>query len=248
MNKYNENALYLWSQTNLNDMNKIICAMAFAASLFAAVSCSSDKDEPDGISKTSLSMYSGETEKLTAIGSGDWATSDRFVAEVSSDGTVKASHVGTAFITHGATRCEVEVKAKYDTYVEPLCKKGATMSEVRAYEKRELFSDDAKTLIYLDKTSVPARKGYTSLVAYTFTDGVLSSCVYSYKPCRDITMLEEVSSFLKERYQVTSTLDEQYSFMFLDAYDADKVKTIIGLYAPTSSNKYTTSIIYAPNK
>lgn len=133
-------------------MKKIISVLAFAAAVFAGVSCTktlpSDpvKDSKVTLSSSSLTLMETETAYLIATCYGDakeevveWSTSDRAVATVSSEGKVTAKSAGqaTIFATAGkwSGSCTLTVTA-YDPAHVPVVKIAVDPQEVTIVETR----------------------------------------------------------------------------------------------------------------
>lgn len=211
-------------------MKKILFLVT--AALFIA-GCSGDEEGKLKLSDNQVSLYSGDTKQISVSEKAVWNSRSEFVAEISQDGIIKGKHVGKTIISatseNGEALCEVEVKAKFHTFMEPILEFGASKSTIKSKESRQLIKDDATGLGYSGENS--AVKG----VAYLFTDGKLKSAAlaisYSYTG--------EVASFLNERYQVVSKENDMYLFI---NNDVNKYNMAVSL---SVENGYL-MIIYMP--
>lgn len=151
-------------------MKKILSILAFAAAVFAGVSCTktlpSDpiRDSKVTVSSTSLSLMETETAYLIATCYGDaktevvaWSTSDRAVASVSAEGKVTAKSAGSATITATAGKwsasCTISVTA-YDASRVPVVKIAVDPAEVTIVETRT--ATVTATYLPTDATDQPA--------------------------------------------------------------------------------------------
>lgn len=131
------------------------------------------------------------------------------MAKVSSNGVVEGGHVGKTFIvaSNGSetVKCAVEVKPKYNTFVEPVLDFGASKADIKAKEKRELVTDNATSLGYKDSKDGVA-------IIYTFKDGKMTSAgiglQYKYS--------DDILDFLLERYTPATMDKDEYIFTFVN--------------------------------
>lgn len=225
-------------------MKKIFAMMAIAAmasGLFT--SCSSDDDDL-ALSESSVTLKSDETKTLKASGSvNTWKSENEFVATVDASGVVTAKHVGETYIVAsgngGTVTCKVTVEGKYEYYIEPLCKRGATKSDVKKFERRTLKSESNDVLIYTGESSA------VSTVTYTFDDsGKLNFISVLLPHYNSTTLAKLLTNFLLERYQYVSKIEDAYAFM--DGYNtADATKFVYLESSPSGYKKYM-RVIYAP--
>lgn len=134
-------------------MKKILFLLAMLPML-VFTACSDDDENSLSLDKSEISLYYEDEIKLIASDNVTWSSEDEFVAKVSSNGIVEGGHVGKTFIvaSNGAetVKCAVEVKPKYNTFVEPVLDFGANKADIKAKEKRELVTDNATSLGYKD--------------------------------------------------------------------------------------------------
>lgn len=179
-----------------------ICMATVAAFLF---SCSKDKDEVKSFTlEESYTMMAGDTDMIPFELKGydesdiEWDSEDEFVATTTSNGRIKALHVGTTNISAelpdggGSGICELTVEGQYNLYGEVFLTFGASPAKVKGWEKRELISDDGEVVFYED----PSRN--VEYIGYLFENRKLTGC--------GVTLSSSVSDgdvdeFLSERYE-----------------------------------------------
>lgn len=173
-----------------------------AAFLF---SCSKDKDEVKSFTlEESYTMMAGDTDMIPFELKGydesdiEWDSEDEFVATTTSNGRIKALHVGTTNISAelpdggGSGICELTVEGQYNLYGEVFLTFGASQSKVKGWEKRELINETADGLTYED----PSRD--VEYIAYLFENRKMLGCgVMLSSSVSD----EDVDEFLSERYE-----------------------------------------------
>lgn len=167
--------------------------------LMIVVGCSKDDDAKLSLSTNSIFLYAEDTEKITANEKVTWSSDDEFVATIDNSGTVTGEHVGKTIITatgdNGESKCTVEVKAKYNTYTEPVLEFGSSKSTIKSKEKRTLLNEDATSLSYKsDKSPV-------QVVIYLFENGKMKSVGVFV----NLSSSRETTNFLLERYMPVST-------------------------------------------
>lgn len=118
------------------------------------------------------------------------------MATVSDNGIVTGQHVGTTIITaksdNGKAECEVVVKAKYNTYLEPVFEFGANKSAIKSKENRVLDVEKEESLLFKpDKSSIQG-------VGHLFENGKMTSIGVNVKTSSSL----EATKFLIERYLV----------------------------------------------
>lgn len=191
-------------------MKKVFYILLFLIPTVLFSACSDDDENSKlSLDKSEISLYYEDEVKLTATDNVEWSSEDEFVAKVSSNGVVEGGHVGKTFIvaSNGSetAKCAVEVKAKYNTFVEPVLDFGASKADIKAKEKRELVTDNATSLGYKDSKDGVA-------ILYTFKNGKMNSCGFGlqYKYSDDIL------DFLLERYAPATMDKDEYIFTFVN--------------------------------
>lgn len=206
---------------------------------FAVCSCSGDDESPLVVTPASVSMHYDETQQLSAEGATSWLTNDEFVAKVDSKGLVTARHIGnTQIVVSDGKRtatCEVTVTPEYSLYDDPILDWGASKSSIQSKEKHEKgTSSDSNILVY----------NYTfgnnvCVMGYTFENGKLKSVT----AMMDNSLYLRTGYYLIERFQpVAATKD--YDYVFVDAMETNKVKTIVYFALYKSGSKTYTTVIY----
>lgn len=189
---------------------KKVLLFAVMAAVFS--SCSKD-DEPSKsikLDSPKMSLNVDDSKKLTVTLNGvesstiKWDTSNDFVADVDANGNVEAEHVGTATVYVASENlidsCQIEVVGKYNTFVEPYVKIGATKSEIKALEKRSLKSEESDQLIYNDSNSK------VDLIMYSFENGKLTGAGAVLKLY--VADATELGKFYRERYDYIGEKDD----------------------------------------
>lgn len=160
------------------------------------VGCSKDDDSKLSLSTNSISLYSEDTEQVTASEKVTWSSDDKFVATIDNNGTVTGEHVGKTTIKatgdNGESKCTVEVKAKYNTYADPIFEFGASKSTIKSKEGRTLDVEKEGSLLFKpDKSSIRG-------VGYLFENGKMTGIGVNVK----LSSAQEATKFLIERYLV----------------------------------------------
>lgn len=189
-------------------MKKILFLLAVLPMVLLSA-CSDDDENGLSLDKSEISLYYEDEIKLTASDNVTWSSEDEFVAKVSSNGVVEGGHVGKTFIvaSNGSetVKCAVEVKPKYNTFVEPVLDFGASKADIKAKEKRELVTDNATSLGYKDSKDGVA-------IIYTFKNGKMTAAgiglQYKYS--------DDILDFLLERYAPATMDKDEYIFTFVN--------------------------------
>lgn len=191
-------------------MKKILFLLAMLPML-VFTACSDDDENSLSLDKSEISLYYEDEIKLIASDNVTWSSEDEFVAKVSSNGIVEGGHVGKTFIvaSNGAetVKCAVEVKPKYNTFVEPVLDFGANKADIKAKEKRELISETATGLGYKDSKDGVA-------ILYTFEDDKMESAGFTLK----YKYADDIMDFLLERYAPATMDTDNYSFVFVNGF------------------------------
>lgn len=175
-------------------MKKILFLLAVGLPLVFA-SCSKDDDKKLSLSTNRVSLYFEEMENVTASEPSTWSVENKFIATVN-NGLITAQHVGNTTVTATAngqtSNCNVEVKAKYHTFTEPILEFGASKSTIKSKEKRGLLREEETSLLFKpDKSTIQS-------VAYIFENGKMETAGVFIKTSSSL----EATSFLIERYLV----------------------------------------------
>ena len=189
-------------------MKKILFLLAMLPML-VFTACSDDDENSLSLDKSEISLYYEDEIKLTASDNVTWSSEDEFVAKVSSNGVVEGGHIGKTFIvaSNGSetVKCVVEVKPKYNTFVEPALDFGASKADIKAKEKRELISETATGLGYKDSKDGVA-------IIYTFKNGKMNACGFGLQ----YKYADDIMDFLLERYAPATMNDDKNTFIFVN--------------------------------
>lgn len=189
-------------------MKKILFLLAMLPML-VFTACSDDDENSLSLDKSEISLYYEDEIKLIASDNVTWSSEDEFVAKVSSNGIVEGGHVGKTFIvaSNGAEtiKCAVEVKPKYNTFVEPVLDFGANKADIKAKEKRELVTDNATSLGYKDSKDGVA-------IIYTFKNGKMNACGFGLQ----YKYTDDIMDFLLERYAPATMNNDKDMFIFVN--------------------------------
>lgn len=107
---------------------------------FTACGKDDEKDEPKKLSQIEYEIFAGESMQVVGTGLGDvvWESSDKFVAEITSNTNISAHKVGYTYINplsiNGAIR--VTVKPKITEFSEPVIRHN------QKYIKGQLITED----------------------------------------------------------------------------------------------------------
>ena len=209
------------------------------------VGCSKDDDVKLSLSTNSVSLYSEDTEKVTASENVTWSSDDEFVATIDKSGTITGEHVGKTMIIaagdNGEGKCAVEVKAKYNTYADPVFEFGVSKSTIKSKEKRTLDTEKEESLLFKPEKSTIGGVGYL------FENGKMNAIAINVKTSSAM----EATKFLIERYLVvgagtgnvvgaminnlpdkatmgiTMSVESGYVLVLYMPYNKDKTRSII---------------------
>ena len=174
-------------------MKKILFLVA---SVLVIVGCSKSEDDKLTLSNNNVTLYTEDTSEITASEKSTWSSDDEFVATVASNGKITANHLGKTIITaksdDGEAKCEVTVKARYNTYTEPVFEFGANKSVIKSKESRTILMEKEESLLFKPETS--SIQG----VSYLFENDKM----YSIGIFVELPSSLEVTKFLIERYLV----------------------------------------------
>lgn len=181
--------------------------------IFVALWSCSKNDEPSTSIKmdnSKMSLDVDDSKKLTVTLRGiepstiKWKTSNDFVADVDANGNVEAQHVGVATVYATSENlidsCLIDVIGKYNTFIEPYVKIGATKSEIKALEKRTLGNEKDDRLEYVDTNNKVKQ------IIYLFEDGKLNGVGVLLKLY--VTDAAELGKFFNERYNLVGEKDD----------------------------------------
>lgn len=204
--------------------------------------CSSDDDGSDGtinlqsikFKEASLTLNKGDSYSLsieaypaeTDLPKINFESSNNGVASVSNTGQITAKNTGKCDITATSedkkftATCSIEVSYKYNTYVEPVIKFGATRDEIKQLETRTIKTDDTPYgfLIYSGVGDYSIR--------YSFLQGKMIDAEVLIDPDK----ASECNLFLNERYNIKETYKGNLwnsGNVYIKRYTTNPMRTII---------------------
>lgn len=203
-------------RVNRNIMKKCKYVMSLVVFVLLCNACN-EGDEDDtpqslALNINGISLHHDSTYVITANKTVDsWCSDDEEVATCSSEGVVKAIHVGETLIKaySGAeyASCNVEVKPLYTIHDELLFDWSLDIDDVKAKESRKYkstatFGSTAQNKYTSSSTDVCfyGESDNVYEVDYNFNKNVLKA-IYVYVTNSE----EEVLGFLDERYYRTAT-------------------------------------------
>lgn len=215
-------------------MKKYNLLFVFAGILL--VSCSKEDNTPLSISPTSINCYAGDETQINIL-SGENVTfysEDKFVAEVTEGGLVKAQHIGTTTIhaskSGSSAACNVSVQAKFNLFDEPVLDWSSTTESVIEKMGREPDEEKIDGQYYYMYYTV--NSGLR--VCYVFYNAMmLHDVIYELSTIRYTS--EEVLGYAYERYLYKMTATAS-----MGIYRFEKDQTCVVMVDVSSSSlKYT---------
>lgn len=206
------------------------------------IGCSSDDGGSDGtinlqsikFKETSLILKKGDLYSLSIevypteadLPIVNFESSNSDIASISNTGQITTKNVGKCDITATSedgkftATCSVEVSYKYNTYVEPVTKFGATRDEIKQLETRTIKTDDAPYgfLIYSGTGDYSIR--------YSFMQGKMIDAEVLIDPDK----ASECNLFLNERYSIKETYKGNLwnsGNVYVKRYTTNPMRTII---------------------
>ncbi len=185
---------------------KIKSILLLVAAVLLLPACK--KDDPK-LDRTAYSLFSREVQKLEGekLLDVEWESDDEFVARANGPALFGLCVGQTTIrsVNHGLSFA-VEVKPRYNTYVEPCMEWGISKSEIKE-RYGEPWKDEEGNIAYL------TTEGNTILVLYSFDDEGLNGCGVI---C--LATMEEVFNFLEERYSPLQADTQKERITFAHVY------------------------------
>ena len=195
------------------------------------LSACSDKDEPKIHIPTNMNLSVGS---LFSVGvSGNWISSNEFVASVDKDGVIKAEHVGMCIISGEGKQCRVIVEPKSNFLNEPIIEWGISKSQLISKCGND-YKESGSAIGYITNSTI------APITMYTFdNNGKLSSSAIVVKT----NYSTELVDFLTERYQPIGM--DGYDFYFTNGYTPQKTSTVVGMSLYKYDKNYWV-VLYMP--
>ena len=191
--------------------------------LFAILFASCEKDEPDTLIPSQITIKVGQNYDLASEQS--WQSSNSFVANVANSGIIKGLHVGNCTVACSKGSCNVTVLANINLFQDPITQWGLSKSQVInkvGYNYQETTNGD---LAYETGNSI------APYVAYNFSNNTLSSVLLMVKTA----YTNQIIDHLSERYQFITTYESEKSFIFLNGNSLSESSTMVILKLYNSS-------------
>ena len=201
-------------------MKKILFLMMVVAAMAA---CSDGEDgEGNYVNTNPISMYVDDGVVLDMNYEPQSVVSENdFIVSVYGD-SISGFHVGnTNVVIDEKHVIPVEVKGRYNTWIDPVTEWGCSKEYVKSHYKEctlEVDDEEDDVLIYSDS-------GSSELVGYSFKDGGLAFVVVYIKTFYS----SEVVNFLTERFFMVPYPEEPLIAAGFNHYDTDKADTYVGL-------------------
>lgn len=160
----------------------------------------------------SISIKVGAKYEINATG--NWTTTNDFVASVSNEGIVEAKHIGQCVISNGEIKCNVRVSASTTLYTEPVLQWGMSKSKLISIEGDD-YKVSGNSIGYMTNSSTAPLKIYAFQNDRLYVSGVVVK----------ISSSERLSNHLLDRYQPIDV--DGSSNLFIDAYSLEKATTIV---------------------
>lgn len=165
----------------------------------------------------------------------NFKSSNSDIASVSNTGQITVKNTGKCDITATSedkkfmATCSIDVSYKYNSYVEPVTKFGATRDEIKQLESRVIKTDDAPYgfLIYSGAGDYSIR--------YSFMQGKMIDAEMLIDPDK----ASECYLFLNERYSIKKTYKGNLwnsGNVYIKRYTTNPMRTII--WYTTDINRY----------
>lgn len=224
-------------------MKKLLLLLLIAPFIF--ISCGSDDDD-DSISlkETEKALKHGETYQINATSGNKitYASENEYHATVSESGLVTAARIGETQISlsdgKSAKKFKVTVSPESTMYPDPNLEFGISKSDL--IKKLGTPSKETADGMSYDNFSTKAPQ-----VAYLFDSnnklksvGVIVKTAYS----------SELGTFLRERYVYGTSIEEDYTLVFVNALKLENATMLIGASLYNTSYWMTIYMPYSNTK
>ena len=199
----------------------------FLIAVLLLASCEKEQKR-SSFNATTLEMYADEEYSLTVINDVSGTTfisSNEYVAQVSPVGVISSNYIGKVTITKGDARCELTVKPRYSTYIEPIIEWGLSKSSVISKVGSSYSSSNGVLTYQTGNIKAPQ-----CMYSFDSNSKLTASVVSVYT-----TYTSELTDFLLERYKPYTYSIEEYMFVFIDGLTTATAKNIIVLYIYNAS-------------
>lgn len=176
--------------------------------ILTLMGCGKSDDLPLTINETEVKLhYDGEfIFSIGNVTNVEWSSSDEFVGVIGSDGKFKAQHIGETTITGKvgwqAITAKVIVEPTVTGVIEPYIHFGKRKHDVKNFETRQFANETPATLFYTETSA------YTFGSIYHFENNLFTAVDLLWNDAK----MEDSYVFYAERYELTSTSNNVYSF------------------------------------
>lgn len=199
----------------MKSLKRILSLLLIFMGVALFSSCSDDKEDSAISIPTTNSIPVGSSFSFGL--SGNWSSSNNFVASVDNDGNVKAEHVGECIISNGNHNCIVTVTPKSNLIKEPITEWGISKPQLISKCGTD-YQESGTAIGYKTNSNI------APMIMYSFDSyNRLSSSVVMVKTA----YTSELVDFLIERYRPV-TMDG-YDYYFVNGYSSQSISTVIGM-------------------
>lgn len=184
--------------------NQLLICLA----ILTLMGCGKSDDLPLTINETEVKLhYDGEfIFSIKNAPSVEWTSSDEFVGTIGSDGKFEARHIGettiTAKVKWQTVTAKVVVEPTVVGVIEPYMVFGKRKHDVKNVETRQLANETPATVFYTETSA------YTFGAIYHFENNLFTAVDLLWNDAK----MEDSYVFYAERYELTSTSNNVYSF------------------------------------
>lgn len=197
-------------------MKRVIEFLAVLAAVVCFAACSSN-DSDENVSLSDQFMYVGDSVK---IGSGI-NVDNKFVAYVSNDGYLHASHVGETTYGNNGAKANITVKGRHKAF-DVITDWGISPTELKSRVHDTPIIDEEADGVYMVAYK---QVGCANLLIYEFKDNKMHMVIAMSNPSDE----KEILDYLMERYVFAPEEIQAYTWGGADGLDDAHITTIVGL-------------------
>lgn len=190
------------------------------------------EDKTPRLNQTELTLTTTDSFQLQYLyyeGAIEWKTDNQYIANVE-NGLVKAMLAGETYIYANELECKVTVNPRYNFFLDPFIKWGATTDEIEAYMAGYTLTSNADDMITYEVESE-----YVTQYMYAMENNTLAAVGLVINNAK----MEEIAQHMMDRYIVVDIDDQSGMVIFLNPTMTD----IIMLMPMSEANSL---LIYSP--